>query len=137
MLVHFDKSASSKEIKESLETGSNYEKADAMKKVISLLMNGEHLPQIFITIVRYVLPSEDHLVQKLLLLYMEIIEKTDSEGKLLPEMILICQNLRNNLQHPNEFIRGSTLRFLCRLSDPELIEPLVPVSYTHLRAHET
>ncbi len=126
MLVHFDKSASSKEIKESLETGSNYEKADAMKKVISLLMNGEHLPQIFITIVRYVLPSEDHLVQKLLLLYMEIIEKTDSEGKLLPEMILICQNLRNNLQHPNEFIRGSTLRFLCRLSDPELIEPLVP-----------
>ena len=47
MLVHFDKSASSKEIKESLETGSNEEKADAMKKVISLLMNGEHLPQIF------------------------------------------------------------------------------------------
>ena len=126
MLVHFDKSASSKEIKESLETGSNEEKADAMKKVISLLMNGEHLPQIFITIVRYVLPSEDHLVQKLLLLYMEIIEKTDSEGKLLPEMILICQNLRNNLQHPNEFIRGSTLRFLCRLNDPELIEPLIP-----------
>jgi len=75
MLVHFDKSASSKEIKESLETGSNEEKADAMKKVISLLMNGEHLPQIFITIVRYVLPSEDHLVQKLLLLYMEIIER--------------------------------------------------------------
>ena len=126
MLVHFDKSASSKEIKESLEIGSNEEKADAMKKVISLLMNGEHLPQIFITIVRYVLPSEDHLVQKLLLLYMEIIEKTDSEGKLLPEMILICQNLRNNLQHPNEFIRGSTLRFLCRLNDPELIEPLIP-----------
>ena len=73
-----------------------------MKKVIPLLMNGEHLPQIFITIVRYVLPSEDHLVQKLLLLYMEIIEKTDSEGVIASRMILICQNLRNNLQHLNE-----------------------------------
>jgi hypothetical protein len=29
--------------------------------------------------------------------------------------ILICQNLRNNLQHPNEYIRGVTLRFLCRI----------------------
>ena len=56
---------------------------------------------------RFVLPSDDKYVQKLLLLYMEIIEKTDQSGKLLPEMILICQNLRNNLQHPNEFLRGA------------------------------
>ncbi|KAK8969188.1 Coatomer subunit beta-1 [Platanthera guangdongensis] len=41
-------------------------------------------------------------------------------------MILICQNLRNNLQHPNEYIRGVTLRFLCRLSEVEIIEPLIP-----------
>merc|ERR1711970_1075806 len=90
------------------------------------MLNGEDMSQLFMTIVRYVLPSEDHTIQKLLLLYLEQLQKKDSQGKLLPEMILICQNLRNNLQHPNEFIRGSTLRFLCRLSDPELIEPLVP-----------
>jgi coatomer subunit beta len=30
------------------------------------------------------------------------------------------------LQHPNEFIRGSTLRFLCKLKEPELLEPLMP-----------
>ena len=41
-------------------------------------------------------------------------------------MILICQNLRNNLQHPNEYIRGITLRFLCRIHEEELLEPLVP-----------
>ena len=40
--------------------------------------------------------------------------------------ILICQNLRNNLQHPNEFIRGSTLRFLCRIKEEEILEPLIP-----------
>ena len=84
------------------------------------------MPQIFITIVRFVLPSDDKYVQKLLLLYMEIIEKTDSSGKILPEMILICQNLRNNLQHPNEFLRGATLRFLCRITEAEILEPLIP-----------
>jgi coatomer subunit beta len=29
------------------------------------------------------------------------------------------------LQHPNEFIRGNTLRFLCKLREPELLEPLL------------
>ncbi len=29
------------------------------------------------------------------------------------------------MQHPNEFIRGNTLRFLCKLREPELLEPLL------------
>ncbi|KAG8491131.1 hypothetical protein CXB51_014266 [Gossypium anomalum] len=128
LLIHFDKGtpAIANEIKEALEGNDIPAKIDAMKKAVMLLLNGETLPQLFITIVRYVLPSEDHTVQKLLLLYLEIIEKTDLKGRILPEMILICQNLRNNLQHPNEYIRGVTLRFLCRLNETEIIEPLVP-----------
>ena len=126
MLVHFDRATSAVELKEALETGNAEEKADAMKKVISLLLSGEAIPQVFITIVRYVLPSDDHTVQKLLLLYMEMIEKCGADGKILPEMILLCQNLRNNLQHPNEFLRGCTLRFLCRITEPDLLEPLIP-----------
>ncbi|KAL2652816.1 hypothetical protein R1flu_020944 [Riccia fluitans] len=128
LLVHFDKGtpALANEIKEWLEGSDTGKKVDAMKKAVMLLLNGETLPQLFITIVRYVLPSTDHTIQKLLLLYLEIIDKTDVQGKILPEMILICQNLRNNLQHPNEYIRGVTLRFLSRLNEPELIEPLIP-----------
>ena len=126
MLVHFDRAASSSEIREALESGGPEAKAEAMKKAIAILLSGEQMPQIFITIVRFVLPSDDKYVQKLLLLYMEIIEKTDASGKLLPEMILICQNLRNNLQHPNEFLRGATLRFLCRINEAEILEPLIP-----------
>ncbi|MBA0723065.1 hypothetical protein Golax_003678, partial [Gossypium laxum] len=128
LLIHFDKGtpAIANEIKEALEGNDVPAKIDAMKKAVMLLLNGETLPQLFITIVRYVLPSEDHTVQKLLLLFLEIIEKTDLKGRILPEMILICQNLRNNLQHPNEYIRGVTLRFLCRLNEAEIIEPLIP-----------
>ncbi|XP_030973849.1 coatomer subunit beta-2 [Quercus lobata] len=128
LLVHFDKGtpAIANEIREALEGNDVPAKIDAMKKAVMLLLNGETLPQLFITIVRYVLPSEDHTIQKLLLLYLEIIDKTDAKGRVLPEMILICQNLRNNLQHPNEYIRGVTLRFLCRLNETEIIEPLIP-----------
>ncbi|CAN1843769.1 Coatomer subunit beta-1 [Linum perenne] len=128
LLVHFDKGspAVANEIKEALEGNDVAAKIDGMKKAISLLLNGENLPQLFITILRYVLPSEDHTIQKLLLLYLEIIDKKDASGKLLPEMILICQNLMNNLQHPNEYIRGVTLRFLCRIHEAEIIDPLIP-----------
>ncbi|XP_028776867.1 coatomer subunit beta-1-like [Neltuma alba] len=134
LLVHFDKGtpALANEIKEALEGNDVAAKIDAMKKAIMLLLNGDTIPQLFITIIRYVLPSEDHTVQKLLLLYLEIIDKTDSKGKVLPEMILICQNLRNNLQHPNEYIRGVTLRFLCRLNETEIIEPLIPSILSNL-----
>ncbi|XP_019448431.1 PREDICTED: coatomer subunit beta-1-like [Lupinus angustifolius] len=134
LIVHFDKGtpALANEIKESLEGNDVAAKIDALKKAIMLLLNGETIPQLFITIIRYVLPSEDHTIQKLLLLYLEIIDKTDSRGKVLPEMILICQNLRNNLQHPNEYIRGVTLRFLCRLNQSEIVEPLIPSILSNL-----
>ncbi|EXC28846.1 Coatomer subunit beta-1 [Morus notabilis] len=134
LLVYFDKGtpALANEIKEALEGNDVEVKIEALKKAIMLLLNGETIPQLFITIIRYVLPSEDHTIQKLLLLYLEIIDKTDSRGKILPEMILICQNLRNNLQHPNEYIRGVTLRFLCRLNEAEIVEPLIPSILSNL-----
>jgi coatomer subunit beta len=41
-------------------------------------------------------------------------------------MILVCNAIRNDLQHPNEYIRGATLRFLQKVREAELLEPLVP-----------
>ena len=45
-------------------------------------------------------------------------------------MILEAHNvsnaIRNDLQHPNEYVCGMTLRFLCKLREPELLEPLLP-----------
>ena len=120
------------DVKQLLEEGDVEDKIDGMKKTIALMLNGEPLPGMFISIVRYVLPSEDKTVQKLLMLYMEIIEKADASGSILPEMILICQNLRNNLQSPNEYLRGCTLRFICRLTEAELLEPLVPSIISNL-----
>ena len=60
------------------------------------------------------------------MLYWEIVPKYSPDGKLLPEMILVCNALRNDLISPNEYIRGCMLRFLCKLKESELLEPLVP-----------
>ncbi|GJW05499.1 coatomer subunit beta-1 [Tanacetum coccineum] len=60
-------------------------KINALKNAISLLRNGETLPQLFITIVRY--------------------------------------------------IRGVTLRFLCRICEAEIIEPLIPSILANLEHH--
>lgn len=35
--------------------------------------------------------------------------------------------LRSDLQHPNEYVRGVTLRLVCKLQEPELLEPLLSV----------
>ena len=78
-----------------------------------------------IHVIKYLLPSQDHAIKKLLLIYWEIVPKVDEEGKLRDEMILVCDAYRRDLQHPNEFIRGSTLRFLCKLKQSELIQPLM------------
>lgn len=46
----------------------------------------------------------------------------------LPASVLILfssNGIRMDLQHANEYIRGNTLRFLCKLREPELIEPLL------------
>ena len=49
---------------------TRWPKVQALQKAIMMLLNGEQIPALFITIIRYVLPSEDHTIQKLLLLYL-------------------------------------------------------------------
>lgn len=63
-------------------------------------------------VIRYLLPSNDHQIKKLLLIFWEIVPKRGPDEKLLHEMILVCDAYRKDLQHPNEFIRGSTLRYV-------------------------
>jgi len=114
------------QLKNDLEKGDIKVKTEALKKIIYMILNGEKIQGILMSIIRFVLPSQDHMIKKMLLIFWEIVPKTYPDGKLMQEMILVCDAYRKDLQHPNEFIRGSTLRFLCKLKEPELLEPLMP-----------
>lgn len=114
------------QLKQDLEKGDNKTKQEALKKTIQLILNGEKMPSLLMTIIRFVMPIQDHVIKKLLLVFWEVVPKYTPDGKMLHEFILVCDAYRKDLQHPNEFIRGSTLRFLCKLKEAELLEPLMP-----------
>ncbi|KAI0834381.1 Coatomer, beta subunit [Hypoxylon sp. FL0890] len=127
-LVHQDNAAdvpTMSDLRMQLEKGTDETKVDTMKRILTVMLNGDPMPQLLMHIIRFVMPSRYKPLKKLLYFYYEICPKHDASGKLKQEMILVCNGIRNDLQHPNEYIRGNTLRFLCKLREPELIEPLL------------
>mmetsp|Transcript_12414 Transcript_12414/g.37874 ORF Transcript_12414/g.37874 Transcript_12414/m.37874 type:complete len:947 (+) Transcript_12414:90-2930(+) len=109
-----------------LESGTTQKKIDALKKFILMQLNGEPVPQLLMTVIRFVLrPQSDTHLRKLGLYYLEIVDKHGADGKMLPEMILVCNMIRLELESPNEYARGCALRFVCKLHDAEIVEPLV------------
>ncbi|OJD23094.1 hypothetical protein ACJ73_05553 [Blastomyces percursus] len=127
-LVHQDNTADQptlQDLKTQLEKGTDESKMDTMRRILVVMLNGDPIPQLLMHIIRFVMPSRSKALKKLLYFYYEICPKLDSNGKLKQEMILVCNGIRNDLQHPNEYIRGNTLRFLCKLKEPELLEPLL------------
>jgi len=77
-----------------IEKGDSKTKIEALKKVIHMIANGERLPGLLMIIIRFVLPLQDHTIKKLLLIFWEIVPKTTADGKLLQEMILVCDAYR-------------------------------------------
>lgn len=110
------------EFQKALEKGSDETKIEAMKEILVTMLEGNPLPEMLMHIIRFVMPSKNKKLKKLLYFYWEIVPKLDQDGKLRHEMILVCNAIQHDLQHPNEFIRGNTLRFLTKLREPELLE---------------
>uniref|UniRef100_A0A7S2PNF9 Coatomer subunit beta n=1 Tax=Leptocylindrus danicus TaxID=163516 RepID=A0A7S2PNF9_9STRA len=104
------------------------------------MLSGESMPKILMQVIRFCINTNDHKLKKLMMLYWEVVPKYEEptsaelladpggkiKRKLLPEMILVCNALRNDLIHPNEYVRGSMLRFLCKVKDEEILGPLIP-----------
>lgn len=128
-LVHDTNPASKVSVSEYrtlLEKGRDESKIDAMKQILVAMLDGNPMPELLMHVIRYVMPSKDKELKKLLYFYWEIVSKHDEQGKLRQEMILVCNAIQRDLQHPNEYVRGNTLRFLTKLHEPELLEQLVP-----------
>ncbi|KAK9352902.1 adaptin N terminal region-domain-containing protein [Lipomyces doorenjongii] len=128
-LVHEPSSADQptlQDLRFQLERGNDPIKIEAMKRILVIMLNGDSMPQLLMHVIRFVMPSKSKLLKKLLHFYWEICPKLNPDGKLKQEMILVCNAIRNDLQHPNEYIRGATLRFLGKLKESELLDPLIP-----------
>ncbi|WWC95784.1 hypothetical protein V866_002650 [Kwoniella sp. B9012] len=127
-IVHDDliDAPSSQDLRNALQKGSDDVKLETMRRIIVSTLNGQGHPSLLMPIIQYVMPSRNKQLKKMLHFYWEICPKLDDNGKLKQEMILVVNAIRNDLQHPNEYIRGATLRFLQKIREAELLEPLVP-----------
>lgn len=91
-LIHLDNAAdqpSVQELKLQLEKGSDETKLETMRTIITIMLNGDPMPQILMHIIRFVMPSKSKALKKLLYFFYEICPKHDSTGKLKQEMILV------------------------------------------------
>lgn len=133
---------SEQEIADQLESHDPQVKRHALKAAIMAMLGGEAMPRILMQVIRFCINSDDKPLKKLCMLYWEVVPKYQEptsdevlaaaagghavQRKLLPEMILVCNALMNDLNHPNEYVRGSMLRFLCTVKDEEILGPLIP-----------
>jgi len=126
VLIYYEKSdpPTSDELAKKLEDKKDSVKAAALEQLILLMINGESYPKLLMTVIRFVVTSNDHRVKKLLMIYWEVVDKCKEDGDLKEEMILVCNALRNDLMHANEYVRGSTLRLLCKMKYYRILEPL-------------
>lgn len=91
-LVHQDNTADQptlQELKTNLEKGSDDSKVETMKRILTIMLNGDPVPSLLMHIIRFVMPSKSKALKKLLYFYYEIVPKLDAGGKLKQEMILV------------------------------------------------
>ncbi|BFU20791.1 coatomer beta subunit, putative [Entamoeba histolytica HM-1:IMSS-B] len=99
-------------------------KSEALQQLISAELDGEQHTDMLMNVISYALPSTDHTVKRLFLMYLSCIKRVDEQGKLLSELVLVINSLQNDLNYPNEYIRALTLKFILTISEKELIQPL-------------
>jgi len=79
------------EVRRTLEEGPDPARIITLKSLLVSLLNGERelVEGLVMTLIRFVLPLKDKTVKKLLLLLFENMNKTDFEGNLKHEFILV------------------------------------------------
>ncbi|ELQ74049.1 Vesicle coat complex COPI, beta subunit [Trachipleistophora hominis] len=97
-------------------------KADALRAMITLLSQNADLSEYTTTAIREVCQCDDTQLKKIFYLFLEMIPKCDREGNMLAEILLIANQVRKDLEHPNEYVRGKVLHFVCTLMYGDVIE---------------
>lgn len=133
-----DQAATVRSVRALLESKKDTDKLEGMR----IMLTNEELSEemyeaLLMTVIRYVAPSRNHQVMKMVQLYWERI--TSSEGGMRnerEEMLLISQLVRNELQSPNEYVRGSSLRQLSKICTKPILLAVSECVVSNL-AHKT
>lgn len=100
----------------------------------SMLVDDNYPDTLMIQTIKYVNPCEDLSIKKSLLLFWEVIEKKNKQKptELKSEFLLVCNSIRKDLTHPNEYVRGRVLRLVSKLPYYDLFESVRSVIFENL-----
>lgn len=54
---------------------------------------------------------------------------------MLDEFMMVCNNLRNDLTHPNEYVVGASLKLISRIAIRDILDALIPPIYDKCLNH--
>ena len=110
------------------------EKEEALKKILGSMANDDNYPQdLMINVIHHLTIVDDINIKKLLFLFWEVIDKHKPDGSMKDEIILVCNGIRKDLDSPNEYIRGRTLRLLTKLPYKEILENVKAAVFENIK----
>ncbi|CDR94511.1 coatamer beta subunit, putative [Babesia bigemina] len=120
-------------IRTKLEDSNSAKKIAALEQTILHMLKGEDVSSLLMSIIRFVLPSNDHRLKKLVHLFFQIFDFCTADGTVREESILVCNALRNDLCSPNEYVRGSAMRLVSKLRHWNIVGPMLPAIVDNLK----
>ena len=110
------------------------EKEEALKEILGSMVNDDNYPQdLMINVIHHLTIVDDINVKKLLFLFWAVIDKHKPDGSMKDEIILVCNGIRKDLDSPNEYIRGRTLRLLTKLPYKEILENVKAAVFDNIK----
>ena len=110
------------------------DKEEALKTVLGSMVNDDNYPEdLMINVIHHLTIVDDIKIKKLLFLFWEVIDKHKPDGTMKDEIILLCNGIRKDLDSPNEYIRGRTLRLLTKLPYKEILENVKAAVFDNIK----
>ena len=110
------------------------EKEEGLKTILGSMVNDDNYPQdLMMNVIHNLTIVDDINIKKLLFLFWEVIDKHKPDGAMKDEIILVCNGIRKDLDSPNEYIRGRTLRLLTKLPYKEILENVKAAVFENIK----
>ena len=110
------------------------DKQEALQTVLGSMVNDDNYPEdLMINVIHHLTIVDDIKIKKMLFLFWEVIDKHKPDGTMKDEIILLCNGIRKDLDSPNEYIRGRTLRLLTKLPYKEILENVKAAVFDNIK----
>lgn len=108
------------EIMQKLRSNSEQDKIEGMKQMIAQMSQGEDFSALTHKITKEILVVKSNELKRLFYYYLELLPKVRGTQS-FEEMLLLSNQVRKDLEHPNEYVRGFVMRFVSTLDDQDLV----------------